>query len=184
MSRKFPIFITVIALLSLISILYISPCTAKVESVEVHNLNNDTEVLNYWLKDAKWNFNPQKKYLQLSYTVSVQPHLPFSFQFEEITSKPLRGGFNAIAIEASMPHYEEAGPFRQKHIYLNIVVESSKDMSPEVIVRNIALKMRAHRWVRNPEWKKVPEHTSLNISRPGWPVVNIEVPKNLSIENN
>ncbi|WP_083836344.1 hypothetical protein [Caldisericum exile] len=152
--------------------------------MKVHNLNNDTEALNYWLKDAEWNFNPQKKYLQISYIVSIQPHLPFSFQFEEIISKPLRGGFSIIAVEPSIPHYEKAGPFREKRIYFNIVVESSKDMNPEVVIRNITLKIRAHRWVKNPEWKEDPERKSSIISRPGWPIVNVEVPKNLNIEIN
>lgn len=59
MVKKVLIF-GIIILLLLMGMLYLFPCSANVESVKIYSLTNDTEALNYWLKEGKWNFNPQK----------------------------------------------------------------------------------------------------------------------------
>lgn len=181
MVKKVLIF-GIIILLLLMGMLYLFPCSANVESVKIYSLTNDTEALNYWLKEGKWNFNPQKKYLRLFYTVSVHPHLPFSFQFKEITFKLLRDDFSVILLQPAIPRYEEAGLFKEKHIDFNIVVESPKDMSPRIIISNTDFKLHAYRLVKNSEWEKSPEHTNFYLSYPSWPILRVEVPKNLSIE--
>jgi len=181
MVKKVLIF-GIIILLLLMGILYLFPCSAEVENVKIYSLNNNTEALNYWLKEGKWNFNPQKKYLRLFYTVSVYPHLPFSFQFEKITFKLLRDDINVIIIQPAIPRQEEWGPFKKRHIEFNVVVETSKSIKPERIIDNIELKLHAYRWVKNPEWEKHPEHTSYCFSYPSWPILRVKVPKNLSIE--
>ncbi len=181
MVKKVLIFGIIIFLL-LMGMSYLFPCSAKVESVKVYSLTNDTEVLNYCLKESKWNFNPQKKYLRLFYTVSVHPHLPFSFQFKEITFKLLRDDFSVALLPPPIPRQEEAGLFKEKYIEFGIVVESPKDMSPRIIISNTDFKLHAYRLVKNSEWEKNPEHTNFYLSYPSWPILRVEIPKNLSIE--
>ena len=183
MVKKVLIF-GIIILLLLMGILYLFPCSANVESVKIYSLNNNTEVLNYWLKEGKWNFNPQKKYLRLFYTVSVHPHLPFSFQFTEITFKLLRDDFSVILLQPTIPHCEEVGrfSFKKRFLYFDLIVESPKDMNPRTIISNTDFKLHAYRWVKNPEWEKNPVHTSFELSYPSWPILRVEVPKNLSID--
>jgi len=171
-------------LLIFIGILYLFPCSAKVEKVDMYNLNNDTERLNFWLKEGKWNFNPQKKYIQFSYTVSIQPYLPFNFSFQEEAFKQLRDDFTVILLRVAMgpQHAGGVGPFKKKFLYFNLIVESPKDMDPRTIISNTDFKLHAYRLVKNPEWEKNPEHTSVYLSYPSWPILRVEVPKNLSIE--
>lgn len=183
MLKRAFIFVIIIFLI-LLGLLYLFPCEAKVESVKVHDLTNDTERLNFWLKKGKWNFNPQKKYLILFYTVSVRPLLPFSFQFGKETFKQLRDDFSVIILEPAIPRQEQWGPFKKRYIYFGIVVESPKDMSSRTIINNIELKLHAQREVKNPEWEKHPARTTYSFSQPSWPTIKVNVPKNLTIEVN
>ncbi len=181
MVKKVLIF-GIIILLLLMGMSYLFPCSATVEGVKIYSLTNGTEVLNYWLKEGKWNFNHQKNYLRLFYTVSVHPYLPFSFQFQKITFKLLRGDFSVILLQPSMGPYGEVGRYKEKLLYFNLVVETPKDMNPRIIISNTDFKLHAYRLVKNPEWEKNPEHTSFYLSYPSWPILRVEVPKNLSIE--
>lgn len=169
MVKKVLIF-GIIILLLLMGILYLFPCSANVESVKIYSLNNDTEILNYWLKEGKWNFNPQKKYLQLSYTVAVHPHLPFTFGFQDKTFETLRNDFNVIVSKPAMPWNECAtwGLFKVRHVRLNVIVECPKDMNPRTIISNIELKLHAY--------------ISAYISYPSWFILRVKIPENLYIE--
>jgi hypothetical protein len=180
MAKKVFVIITII-LLFLGGVFYFFPCSAKVESVRVANLNKDNEALVYRLKEAKWNFKPEKKYLYLTYTVSIQPHLPLRFHFANITFQQLRDDFKVILVEPGIPH-QEGGLFKEKHEYFNVLVECPNDMNPEVIINNTNFELHAYRLVINPEWKKHPEHTTYYLSYPSWPDVKVKVTKDMIIE--
>jgi len=181
MAKKVFVVITII-LLFLGGTFYFFPCSAKVESVRVFNLNKDNEALLYeLLKEAKCNFKPEKKYLYLAYTVSIQPHLPLRFHFENITFQQLRDDFKVILLEPGIPH-QEGGLFKEKHEYFNVLVECPNDMNPEVIINNTNFELHAYRLVINQEWKKHPEHTTYYLSYPSWPDVKVKVTKDMIIE--
>lgn len=177
----------IVVILIIIGItLYLFPCKANVESIKVFSLNEDTGALNYWLKKSKWDLNPQMKYARLFYTVSIQPYLPFSFQFENILPVKSNGNFNILLVEPTIPHNENEcwWIFKKRHLQLNVVVEYPKNIGLRELINGISFSMQAYRFVKNPEWEKNPQYNSPYISYPTWPTIRIEVPKDLEINVN
>ena len=181
MAKKVIILIAIV-LVVLGGLLYLYPCSATVEGVRITNLNKGDEGLVYKLKEAKWNFNPEKKYLYLAYTVSVQPYLPLRFHLENPTFKQLRVNFKVILLEPGIPHQELGGLFKEKHEYFGILVECPKDMDPETVINNINFELHAYKLIVNPEWKEHPEHTTYCFSYPSWPDVKVKIPEKLNVE--
>jgi len=104
-------------------------------------------------------FQSSKKYLHLFYTVALHPHLPSSvFIFQEEILETLRDDFNVIVSKQAIPWNECAtwGPFKVKHVRLNVIVECPKDMQPGTIISNIKLKLH---------------FSSEYISYSSWPIV-------------
>jgi len=163
MVKKVFIFIIVI-LLILGGTLLMFPWSAKVEKVYLYILNNDTERLNYWLKEGKWNFNPQKKYLVFSYVISVQPHLPIRgiYYLGGITYKRLNDDFKVVILEPAMGPHGGAGCFEKKLLYFDLFIEAPKDMDPKTVINNIELKLRPYKWT-NFVKVLVPENVNIEL---------------------
>ena len=171
------VFAVITVLLATGILLYVFPASVTVKDVKSYNITKDADTLNYLLKESGRNFNPQKEYFRILYTVSVRPHLPILFQFNRITFKQLSGNFRVILLKPGIKYPAGYGGYFRERLYkFYIVVEAPEGTDPKTIISNVEFAMHAYKCVTNPAWKKHPEQTSCCTAYPAWPTLKVKAP--------